>query len=60
MPTRPPAMLTLLAPFAPLFARRGWCQALVLVAGTFLAPGQRTGCAALRALGLSQTKQWTR
>jgi hypothetical protein len=60
MPTLPPAMLQLLAPFAPLFARRVWCHALVLVAGTLLAPGRRTVCGALRALGLSQTRHWTR
>ncbi len=60
MQTLPPAMITLLAPFAPLFARRVWCHALVLVAGTLLAPGKRTVCAALRAMGLSQTRQWTR
>ena len=60
MPTLPPAIITLLAPFAPLFSRRVWCHALVLVAGTLLAPGKRTVCAALRAMGPSQTKQWTR
>ena len=60
MPTLPPAMLHLLAPFAPLFARRVWHHALVLVAGAILTPGRRTVCAALRAMGLSQTKRWTR
>ena len=60
LPTLPPAMRHLLAPVAPLFARRVWCRALMLVAGTLLAPGQRTGGAARRAMGLSQTKQWTR
>lgn len=60
MPTLPLAMLQLLAPFAPLFSRRVWCHALVLVAGTILAPGKRTVCAALRAMGLSQTRHWTR
>ena len=60
MPTLPPAMLQLLVPFAPLFSRRVWCHALVLVAGTILAPGKRTVCAALRAMGLSQTPHWTR
>jgi hypothetical protein len=60
MPTLPPAMLHLLAPFAPLLARRVWRHALVLVAGAILAPGRRTVCAALRAMGLSRTKQWTR
>ena len=60
MPTLPPAMIPLLAPFAPLFSRRVWRHALVLVAGTRLAPGKRTVCAALRAMGLGQTRQWTR
>jgi len=39
---------------------RVWRHALVLVAGTLLAPGTRTVCAALRAMGLRQTKRWTR
>jgi len=60
MPTLPPAMLQLLVPFAPRFSRRVWRHALVLVAGTILAPGKRTVCAALRAMGLSRTKHWTR
>ena len=59
MPTLPPAMLQLMLPFAPLFSRRVWRHALVLVAGTILAPGKRTVCAALRAMGLSRTKRWT-
>jgi hypothetical protein len=52
-------MLQLLAPFAPLVARRVWCHALVLVAGALLTPGRRTVCAALRVMGLSQTRRWT-
>jgi len=60
MPTLPPAMLQLLAPFAPRFSRRVWCHALVLVVGTILVPGKRTVCAALRARGLRHTRQWTR
>jgi hypothetical protein len=59
MPTLPPAMLHLLLPFAPLFSRRVWRHALVLVAGAILTPGRRTVCAALRAMGLSQTKRWS-
>ncbi|MFN8542160.1 MAG: transposase [Thermomicrobiales bacterium] len=59
MPTLPPAMLHLLTPFAPLFARRVWTRALVLVAGALLTPGRRTVCAALRAMGLGQTRRWT-
>lgn len=60
MQTLPPAMLQLLAPFAPLFSARVWRRALVLVAGTLLAPGKRTVCAALRAMGLSQSKHFAR
>jgi len=59
MPALPPAMLHLLLPFAPLFARRVWRHALVLVAGTLLAPGKRTVCAALCAMGLRQSKRWS-
>ena len=58
MHTLPAAMITLLAPFAPLFSRRVWQRALVLVAGTVLAPGKRTVCAALRAMGLRHTKRF--
>ena len=60
MQTLPPAMITLLCPFAPLFSTRVWRHALLLVAGTLLAPGKRTVCAALRAMGLHQTRHWTR
>jgi len=56
----PPAMLQLLAPCAPRFSARVWRHALVLVAGTLLAPGKRTVCAALRAVGLSHTKRFAR
>ena len=41
MDTLPPAMIPLVAPFAPLFSDRVWRHALVLVAGTLLAPGKR-------------------
>ncbi len=60
MPTRPAAMITLWWPFAPLFSARVWRHALVLLAGTVLAPGKRTVCAAWRAMGLRQTRHWTR
>ncbi|MDP9363744.1 MAG: transposase [Chloroflexota bacterium] len=53
MPTLPPALLHLLAPFAPCFSRRVWPHALVLVVGAILAPGRRTVAAALRAMGLA-------
>ncbi len=54
MPTPPPAMLPLLAPFAPHFSRRVWPHALVLAVGAVLAPGRRTVAAALRAMGLDR------
>ena len=60
MRTLPAAMISLVAPFAPLFCARVWRHALVLVAGTLLAPGKRTLCAALRAMGLGQDKHFTR
>ena len=60
MLTLPPAMLNLLAPFAPLFRRCVWPYARVLVIGALLAPGQRTVTAALRIMGLEQTRRFER
>jgi hypothetical protein len=60
MPTLPPAMLRLLAPFAPHFSRRVWSHVLVLVAGAILAPGRRTVTATLRAMGLDQDQRFGR
>jgi hypothetical protein len=54
----PPAMLARLAPFAPLFGRRVWPAALVLLVGTLLAPGTRTVTAALRVMGLAHTRRF--
>jgi hypothetical protein len=51
-------MLQLMVPFAPLFSRPVWHRALVLIAGTLLAPGKRTVCAALRAMGLGHSKHF--
>ena len=42
MPTLPPLMLAVLAPFAPLFSARVWRHSQVLLAGALLAPAQRT------------------
>jgi hypothetical protein len=60
MPTLPPAMLSLLAPFASLFRRRVWSYVLVLLVGTLLAPGQRTVTAALRVMGLEHLQRFER
>ncbi len=60
MHTLPTAMIQLLAPFALLFSERVWRHAQVLLAGTILAPGERTVSAALRVVGLERTEQYQR
>ncbi len=58
MRTLPTMMIRLLAPFAPLFSRRVWQNAQVLLMGAILAPGRRTVSSAfLRAMGLDRHKQ---
>ena len=39
MRTLPPKMVQALAPFAPLFSKRVWQHAQLLLVGAFLAPG---------------------
>ncbi len=58
--TLPPAILAVLAPFAPLFSRRVWAHGPVLLAGALLAPARRTVTAALRVMGLDQLRQFHR
>jgi hypothetical protein len=53
-------MIRLLAPFRPLFSRRVWMHVEVLLAGTILTPGRRTVTAALRVMGLGQSRQFQR
>jgi hypothetical protein len=48
MPTQPPAMLRLLARFAPDVSQWGWPHALVSAAGAIRAPGRRSVIAASR------------
>jgi hypothetical protein len=60
MQTLPTRMLHLLNPFVPLFSERVWPHVQVLLAGTILAPGKRTVTAALRVMGLENTKQFQR
>jgi hypothetical protein len=48
----------LFAHFAPLFSKRVWRLALVLLVGAILAPGKRTVTAALRIMGLSEEKHF--
>jgi hypothetical protein len=60
MRTLPTVMVQVLAPFVPLFSKRVWHHAQVLLAGTILAPGKRTVTAALHVMGLAQSKQFYR
>ncbi len=60
MRTLPPKMVQVLAPFAPLFSKRVWHHAQLLLVGAILAPGRRTVGSALRAMGLDQYKRFHR
>lgn len=60
MSTLPPTVAAVLAAFAPLFSRRVWAHAQVLVVGALLAPAQRTVAAALRATGRADVPQFHR
>ena len=60
MRTLPPKMVQALAPFAPLFSKRIWQHAQLLLIGAILAPGARTVSSALRAMGLDQEKRFHR
>jgi hypothetical protein len=58
MLTVPVALTRLIVKFAPLFSKRVWEHAQVLVVGALLAPGKRTVTAVLRIMGLSQEPQF--
>ena len=60
MRTLPPKMVQVLAPFAPLFSKRIWQHAQLLLIGAILAPGRRTVSSALRAMGLDQHERFHR
>ena len=53
-------MVQALAPFAPLFSKRVFRHAQVLLIGAILAPGRRTVSSALRAMGLDREKRFHR
>jgi hypothetical protein len=53
-------MIRVLLPFVPLFSKRVFRHAQVLLAGAILAPGARTVSSALRAMGLDQEKRFHR
>src|SRR3954470_11805707 len=54
MLTVPVTLTRWIVRFAPLFSKRVWEHAQVLVVGALLAPGKRTVTAGLRVMGLSQ------
>jgi DDE superfamily endonuclease len=58
MLTAPVTLLQLIVRFAPLFSKRVWAHAQVLVVGALLAPGKRPVTAVLRIMGLSQERQF--
>src|SRR5918911_5707327 len=53
MPTLPAELAFVILAFRPLFSRRVWICAHVLLIGAILAPGKRTVTSALRVMGLS-------
>ena len=59
MPSLPPEMIVVLAPFAQLFSDRVWVHAQGLVLGALLAPGKRTVSSCLRVRGLSWEGHFT-
>ncbi len=54
----PLELVALLLPFAPLFCATVFPQVQVLVTGAILTLGGRTVTSALRAMGLSHTRQF--
>ena len=53
MPTLPLAIAIVIGAFAPLFSRRVFEHAKLLIVGAILAPGKRTVTAVLRVVGRS-------
>jgi hypothetical protein len=58
MLTLPKEFAILMTTFAPLFTKRVWQHAQLLLVGAILAPGKRTVTAALRVMGLAQAKSF--
>lgn len=54
----PPAIMTYLTAFAPLFSSRVWRHVPLLVAGAILAPGHRMVSSVLRVVGLSHVRSF--
>ncbi|MCW5970211.1 MAG: transposase [Blastocatellales bacterium] len=58
MLTLPAELLPLIVEFAPLFSKRVWRHAQVLLIGAILAPGKRTVTSCLRVMGLSDERRF--
>jgi hypothetical protein len=56
--TLPAELLPPIVEFAPLFSKRVWQHAQVLLIGAILAPGKRTVTSCLRAMGLSDERRF--
>src|SRR5437016_986512 len=54
----PVTLTRLIVKFAPVFSKRVWEHAQILVVGALLAPGTRTVTAVLRVMGLSQERHF--
>lgn len=55
----PATIARVFANFAPVFSRRIWKRAQVLIVGAILAPGARTVASALRAVGLAEDRHFS-
>lgn len=55
-----PGILSVLSPFAVLFFRPVWNNALTLVIGAILCCGKRTVCVILRIMGLNHDTSFAR
>ena len=58
-PHLPEPLAAWLRPFMAGFTKPTWRHALILVAGTILAPGRRTVAAMLQVMGLGQPSTFT-
>lgn len=55
----PEVILTVVAPFRPLFTAPTWRKLMTLLTGTLLAHGRRTVCSALRLSGEQSASNWS-
>jgi hypothetical protein len=58
MPRLPTRFAAVILSFAPLFFRRSWRRAEVLLIGAILAPGKRTVTSLLRISGLARERRF--